>query len=376
MIIYRNSQFKVLILLLLLLIGAVSSYCQERYLDSVVSRTILIGDAGEMDMQQDGVIQHAVKRVIAGKTNVFYLGDNIYPRGMGLPGSKEEQQTKDIITSQYKPFRAVDVPVYFIPGNHDWDKSGPLGLAKIKRQGAFLKEQNDQSLALVPSEGCPGPIEIPITQNMVVIAFDSEWWLYSYNKTNEAGVCECNTKEEMLSKLKLLLEKNKHKMILLASHHPFQTYGSHGGYYSFKDHVFPLTSLKKGLYIPLPVIGSLYPLMRTVFANPEDMGHRLYQEMVSRVDGVFAGFPNLVHVAGHDHGLQFIKSGQTQVVSGSGAKHNYVKKGKNALYASTLPGYVVADQLINNYVRFTYYANTGSTFEQVFIYIKEFKPGL
>ncbi|RYZ86594.1 MAG: hypothetical protein EOP04_13565, partial [Proteobacteria bacterium] len=276
------------------------------------------------------------------------------------------------IVSQYKPFRDSNVPVYFIPGNHDWDRSGPLGLAKIKQQGSFLKEQNDDSLALIPANGCPGPVEIPLAANMVVVAFDSEWWLHSTDRPN-GEVCECNTKEEVLSKLKLLLEKNKHKMILLVSHHPFQTYGSHGGYYSFKDHLFPLTALKKSLYIPLPVIGSLYPLVRTVFDNPQDLGHKRYKSMVRRIDSVFTGFPNLVHVAGHDHGLQFIKAAQTQVVSGSGAKYSYVKKGKNALYASTLPGYVVADQLINNYVRFTYYANTGSTFEQVFTYVKEFK---
>lgn len=117
--------------------------------DSIVSRMILIGDAGEMDLQQGGVISHATMDVIKGKTTVFYLGDNIYPRGMGLPGSKEEQETKDIITSQYKPFRALSAPVYFIPGNHDWDRSGPLGLEKIKRQGDFLREQKDSGLSLV-----------------------------------------------------------------------------------------------------------------------------------------------------------------------------------------------------------------------------------
>lgn len=62
--------------------------------DSVITRMILIGDAGEMDLQQGGVIGHAVEYVLKGKTTVFYLGDNIYPRGMGLPGSKEEQETK------------------------------------------------------------------------------------------------------------------------------------------------------------------------------------------------------------------------------------------------------------------------------------------
>ena len=334
--------------------------------DSIVSRMILIGDAGEMDLQQGGVISHATMDVIKGKTTVFYLGDNIYPRGMGLPGSKEEQETKDIITSQYKPFRALSAPVYFIPGNHDWDRSGPLGLEKIKRQGDFLREQKDSGLSLVPTDGCPGPYEIAIGKDIVVLAFDSEWWLFPYNKTNPKGTCECNTEDEIVDKFKVLLEKNRGKTIVLASHHPFQTYGSHGGYYSWKDHIFPLTAINHNLYIPLPLIGSLYPIMRTVFTNPEDQAHKAYQNMIARVDGVFEGYDKLIHIAGHDHGLQFIQSRRVQVVSGSGAKHSYVRKGKHALYASTRPGYVIMDRLINNYVRFTYYAQTDGKFDKVF----------
>jgi|SRR5215217_1051058 len=334
--------------------------------DSIIARVVLIGDAGEMDMQQGGVISHAAAMVLKGKTTVFYLGDNIYPRGMGLPGSAEEQQTKEIIRSQYTPFRTQGAPVYFIPGNHDWDKSGPLGLEKIRRQGSFLKEQGDSLLRLIPDGGCPGPVEIPLGKDLVVFAFDSEWWVFPHNKSTQG--CDCNTKDEVVARMKVLFEKNKNKVILLASHHPFQSYGNHGGYFSFRDHVFPLTSLNKSLYVPLPVIGSLYPLMRTVFANPEDMGHSLYKEMISRIDGVFNNYPDLIHIAGHDHGLQFINHQDVQVVSGSGAKHSYVRKGKHALYASVLPGYVVVDQLINNYVRFTYYADTGSNFEQVFTY--------
>lgn len=335
-------------------------------IDSIVSRLVLIGDAGELDLQQDGVINNATTQVIKGATTVFYLGDNIYPRGMGLPGSKEEQQTKDIITSQFKPFRALDAPVYFIPGNHDWDKSGPLGLEKVRRQGDFLKEQNDKRLALVPQNGCPGPYEIQLAGDLVVLAFDSEWWLFPYEKTNPKGVCDCNTEEEVIEKFKVLLKKNQGKTIILASHHPFQTYGSHGGYYSWKDHIFPLTAINHKLYIPLPVIGSLYPLLRSVFVNPEDQAHKKYQRMISSIDGVFKGYNNVIHMSGHDHGLQFIKNSQIQVVSGSGAKHSYVRKGKDALYASTKPGYVIMDRMRNNYLRFTYYAQTDGKFEQVF----------
>ena len=362
-----SSYLLTLILLVLTTVSAALAQTGiDTSLDSVVTRTILIGDAGEMDTQQGGVITHASNSVLAGKTTVFYLGDNIYPRGMGLPGSKEEQETKDIITSQYKPFRALNAPVYFIPGNHDWDKSGPLGFAKIQRQGAFLREQQDTALGLVPTDGCPGPYEIQLGGDVVVLAFDSEWWLFPYNKTNPKGVCECDTEDQVIEKFKALLDKNRGKTIVLASHHPFQTYGSHGGYYSWKDHLFPLTAINHSLYVPLPVIGSLYPLLRTVFNNPEDQGHKSYKKMIARIDGVFKGYTNLIHVAGHDHGLQFIKNHHIQVVSGSGAKHSYVRKGKHALYASTKPGYVIMDRLINNYLRFTYYAQTDGKFEKVF----------
>jgi calcineurin-like phosphoesterase family protein len=356
--------------LLLSIFLLMSGYTRAQLTDSVVSRVILIGDAGEMDLQQGGVIGNASGKVLQDKTTVFYLGDNIYPRGMGLPGSKEEKQTHEIIKSQYTPFRALGAPVYFIPGNHDWDKSGPLGMDKIRRQGSFLKEQGDSLLKLIPDGGCPGPVEIPLGKNMVVIAFDSEWWVFPHHKDTIG--CACSTKDEVITRMKILFDKNRHKVIVLASHHPFQSYGNHGGYYSWKDHIFPLTAANKSLYIPLPVIGSLYPLLRTIFVNPEDLGHPLYKDMISRIDNTFAKYPNLIHVAGHDHGLQFIKNDDIQVVSGSGAKHSFVSKGKHALYASIHPGYVIVDQLINNYVRFTYYANTGSKFEQVFTYIKEY----
>ena len=56
-----------------------------------------------------------------------------------------------------------------------------------------------------------------------------------------------------------LLYKNRNKTIFLASHHPFQSYGTHGGYFSWKDHIFPLTAANENLYIPLPIVGSLYP---------------------------------------------------------------------------------------------------------------------
>lgn len=340
--------------------------------DSVLQRIIFIGDAGKIDAQQERVLAAAAQQTMAGKTTVMFLGDNIYPRGMGLPGSAEETETQKILQAQFIPFRSKGAPVYFIPGNHDWDRMGREGLKKIKQQGLYLSQQNDSLLKLLPANGCPDPFEINISEGVTIIGFDSEWWLYPFDKTDEETDCSCNSKEEITERLEELLYKNRHKFILLASHHPFQSYGHHGGYYALKDHIFPLTSINKNLYIPLPVIGSLYPLLRKTFTSPEDMMNPLYKSMIEDISTVFEGFPNIVYVAGHEHGLQFIKNKQVQVVSGSGSKESFVKKGRHALFAETKPGFVTADVLADNSIRFNYFIPEGETSAIAFTYVQPY----
>ncbi|MGI4020282.1 MAG: BamA/TamA family outer membrane protein [Janthinobacterium lividum] len=340
--------------------------------DGVKYRVILIGDAGEMNLGQRDALKNAAKHVIPQKTTVIYLGDNVYPLGMGLPGSKEEEEGKEILQSQFLPMRKMGAAVYFVPGNHDWDKSGPQGLLKIKAEDEYLKSQNDSLVKLVPSNGCPDPVAIQLNDQLTIIAYDSEWWLFPFNKQNSAADCDCNTKDDIIARMQDLMDQNRGKVILLASHHPFQSYGPHGGYFTLKNHLFPLTSISSSLYIPLPVIGSIYPFLRSTFLNPEDLKHPDYKNMIQSVNSVFGDYPNVTYVAGHEHGLQLIKGKQLQVVSGAGSKVSSNKKGKNALFNERKQGYVIADQLLNNDMRYEYYIYTDTGVLKVFSYIKPF----
>lgn len=358
---------KIILVAFLVLINLVVS-AQEK----IKYRVILIGDAGEMNPFQARALSNAAKQVIPQKTTVIYLGDNVYPTGMGLPGSKEEETSKKILQSQFVPMRKMGAAVYFVPGNHDWDRSGPNGLLKVEAEDAYLKLQNDSLVKLLPGNGCPDPVAIQLTDQLTIIAYDSEWWLFPYQKKKPEGDCDCNTKADVVAKMKDLLDKNSGKVILLASHHPFQSYGPHGGYFTLKNHLFPLTSLNSNLYIPLPIIGSLYPLLRGTLLNPEDLKHPEYKNMISSVNSVFGSYPNVTYVAGHEHGLQLIKGKQLQVVSGSGSKTTPNKLGKNALFHESKQGYVIADQLLNNDMRYEYYIYTDTGVEKVFTYVKPF----
>jgi hypothetical protein len=62
--------------------------------------------------------------------------------------------------------RDAGAAVYFIPGNHDWDKSGPNGLAKIIGAKRYYPDTfNDPLLKMIPSNGCPDPVAIKLTEN-------------------------------------------------------------------------------------------------------------------------------------------------------------------------------------------------------------------
>lgn len=357
----------------LLLWGLLSAPFMLKAQDSSVERRIiLMGDAGEINQGQQAVIQHAATQVLPGKTIALYLGDNIYPRGMGLPGSPEEKETQQILQSQYGPMRAKGVPVYFIPGNHDWDRMGTKGFEKIVRQGEYLEELNDSLLRLVPTDGCPGPYEIPVSDHLVIIAVDSEWWLFPFGKPANNTGCDCTNKDEVITRTEDLLYRNRNKIVLFATHHPFVTYGPHGGHFNLRQHVFPLTAVNKSLYIPLPVVGSLYPLLRTVISSPEDLSHPLYKDMISRFSTVLKHYPNVIHVSGHEHTLQLIQGDVLQVISGADSKHAPVKKGSHSLFAKSGYGYVTADVLANHQVKLTYYSVENNGVVPVFSYTKPF----
>lgn len=332
--------------------------------DSINHRVIFIGDAGRLTHAQQDIIKDAASRVISGKTTVVYLGNNIFHDGISLTAGQNQDQHQELLRSQFQPMRSQGASVYFVPGNYDWDNSGKNGLAKIKKQWEFINGQHDPNLQLIPANGCPDPIEISVDDHLVIIAFDSEWWLFPFSKRNPDAECECTTKDEVITRFGELLYKNRYKTILLTSHHPFQSYGVRGGYFTWKDHIFPFTALNKNLYIPLPIVGSLYPLLRHSFTGAEDLRHPVYKDMERKIDKVFAGFPNLIHIGGHERGLQLIKSDQLQVVSGGGATASSALKKKNTLFADASEGYVTIDLLRTNETRFTFYSyNDGATHE-------------
>ncbi|HEY2727421.1 MAG TPA: BamA/TamA family outer membrane protein, partial [Parafilimonas sp.] len=300
----------------------------------------------------------AVKKTVPidEKTTVIFVGDNLYYTGLPNEQLPSYDIRRAVLDTQALIAKDTKAKVYFMPGNHDWNRMGPGGWTAIEREQRYI-DGEAPNVQFYPKDGCPGPVEVPINNDITLIIMDSQWWLQAYEKPGIESDCSAKTKEEVISELDDILARNTQKLVIFACHHPYRSYGIHGGYFTIKQHIFPFTEMKKSLYIPLPVIGSIYPITRSVFGTAQDLHAPQYENMWQDFQSVLKKYPNVIYIAGHEHNLQLIKdSSSYYLISGAGTNRTRVSKNKqHLLYGARQYGFAELQVSKNKNVRYSIY---------------------
>ena len=305
--------------------------------DSIIHTFFLVGDAGNLDQDEAfhnmNILKDSLSKASANSTLLF-LGDNIYPIGMPKKEDKERPIAEKKIDNQISLVENFPGKTIFIPGNHDWYNNGIKGL---KREEDYVIEKLNDKNAFSPRNGCP--IETrKINKKLTLILIDTEWVLADWSKNpgiNEK--CELKTREDFYTEFEDQLNKNQNKTIVVATHHPLITNGSHGGKYSWKKQLFPLENK-----IPLPILASGINLIRaTGGITHQDISNQNYKKLADRLKTLISGRKNVVVVSGHDHNLQYIEQGDIrQIISGAGSKTEAAKAVGNNDFSFGKNGYV------------------------------------
>ena len=341
-----------------------------------VHTVFLIGDAGE---PYENPVLDLMKKEIqksGANSSVVFLGDNIYPQGMPPVGHPLRAAAEVAINGQINTVKNFSGNIVFVPGNHDWAQGRDYGTEWLALQENYVENALDSADVWLPSRGCPGPVEVSLNDKITLIAIDTQWFLHKGNKVT-AG-CGVTSLTEVAALFQDALKRNAHKKVIVASHHPMFTYGIHGGVFSLKDHLFPLTASKKtkNLYIPLPVLGSIYPLYRKWFGNIQDTAHPQYKRFRDGLVSLMSQHPDIVHVAGHEHALEHIqKEGMNFIVSGSGSKNNaHVKQKGDAKFASNITGYARLDYFANGRTELSFITPEDNEVNEVYTDVISEKP--
>ncbi len=308
-----------------------------------VFEVILVGDSGNISRYKpDPVLSLLTKHLeTPNPSAVIFLGDNIYPHGLPAEGDRLRADAELVLQKHYEAVKEYSGKVIFISGNHDWNKGKDDGYEYVIRQEKYLEKLFNNADVYLPSNGCPGPTEVSVNDELTIVAINTQWWIQrGFRPIGAKDGCAANSEEEFFALLEEIINRNINKKVLVVGHYPIYSYSLHGGKFKFKHHLFPLTIYKKKAFVPLPFIGSLLPLYRKYIGASEDLSHQRFHHLKKKLKAIFGKHPNLIYAAGHEHNLQHIyKNRVNYIVSGAASKSTYVRKGKYGKFALAAKGF-------------------------------------
>ena len=312
-------------------------------------RLLLLGDGGAP--QPDEPVLKTLgewAQKDAAKTSIVFLGDNMYPEGMT---ERRKHEAAERLVPQLSVVKEAGVHGLFIPGNHDWASGASEGYRALLAQEKFINDALAGEQNFLPTGGTPGPVvlELPEVNPVVrIIVLDTQWWFHQHEKPEKSP-------ETVIAELIALLDTEL--PVVVVGHHPLQSYGPHGGYFDWKAHFFAARVIKKWLWIPTPILGSVYPYTRGhLYKLDQDIGSRPYNNLIAQLNRAFSmrkpppeGTPLLIYISGHEHSLQVLKGDTVDyfLVSGAAAsrKVTEVMSGENTLFTHQHTGFMAVDFL-------------------------------
>ncbi|HEU5170551.1 MAG TPA: hypothetical protein VFU46_08430, partial [Gemmatimonadales bacterium] len=131
--------------------------------------------------------------------------------------------------------------------------------------------------------------------------------------------------------------------------------GEHGGYFGFRDWLFPLRHAAPWLWVPLPGVGAIYPSFRQGGISNQDTPAPANRQMRDALERAMLRHRPLVYASGHDHNLQVLagRSARHLLVSGSGiyGHGSRVVSLSVTRHASAAAGFMRVDFLADGRVR-------------------------
>ncbi len=302
----------------------------------------LIGDAGNASEDWTPPALKALKADLESENErsaVVFLGNNVPSQGMPPKSEVEERRMSETaLDLQLNVCKDFAGRIFFVAGNHDWYE---YNIGGVKRQSKYLARVSGETTELLPRPGCGDPIEVELTDTITLLLLDSQWWMENWSNDPDINDgCTVKSRLDFDYFLREAMKGNSRKELLVALHHPLFTNGPHGGKHSALNHLFPLRTRNKKLWVPLPVIGSVLLGIQSTVGTRQDVAHANYRLFKNIAITHAKTTGEVIFASGHEHSLQYWqKEGQHFIVSGSGSEYSETKTGSGALFAYGHYGY-------------------------------------
>lgn len=304
--------------------------------DSIAHRIFLLGDLGSGDPGDSLAVLDVLASHLheaPARSSLVLLGDLVAVRPK-VPDTLRLYPLQRML-AKIRDFRGRLLVVH---GERDWAMGGIAGLDSLQ---ALIRTQLPDCQITFTEPGCGDLVEVALRPDLSVVLLDSPWWLADWTDHPRINSgCEAKSRKALSLQLEELLKKRKSQNLLIAMHHPLHSGGPYGGSFPLKKHLFPLTDLQDNLWIPLPLLGSLYPLYRSTIGGTQDLAHYRYKELAQTILPLARASGPFVFAAAHEHGLQYFHAEQQHFIgSGSATRASPLHRDRGARFTYGRQGF-------------------------------------
>jgi len=199
-------------------------------------------------------------------------------------------------------------PLLLAPGKKEWANGSSSGKDVIKNIEDELEKAYNGPFYM-PDAACPGPKEIILNENLVVILLDTYWWLHKHDR--RFTKCDIETTVDILVQIEDAIQRHyPTKHIVIAGHNSLKSFGNSDGYFSFKQTV---------LEFP-------YTLYRKIFGTRKDNHHPDFKGFRDAMLSILKKYPDIIYVSSGDDNLQYFTLDQAHhIISGSMMQTGFVR---------------------------------------------------
>ncbi|MBN4056376.1 hypothetical protein JYT20_01510, partial [Rhodothermus sp. AH-315-K08] len=239
---------------------------------------------------------------------VVFLGDQL--AGGGLPEPDHSNRTHATARLDSVMASVFDFPgrVFFIPGDQDYGLDQGDRVEALLRQEDYIETFLDRGNVFLPDGGSPGPHEMKLTDDLRLVALNTDWLLRE-SGTYEGGG-EARETIDVYRELQDVVSHRQTDDLLVVGHHPVFSNGTYGGH-------------NPGYLVP-PIHA-----LRGLAGNEQYFSHERNEWMREGLLHILIDHENFVYASAHERSLQYIQSepdgfSQSFLVSGSGSGGAFV----------------------------------------------------
>ena len=316
---------------------------------SLAYQLFLVGNTGAGTIEDSSPTLRLLGSQLAAageNSAVVFTGDLLPCCGMPATGEPGREEAEQRVLALVDAVGTFEGRVVVVPGDQDWGDNTATGWRSLALLEEFLEASFDRGNVFVPDDGFPGPQQIRLTDDLRLIALNTEWLLTDGSRpTGDTGDYEVEGDDDFYVELEDLIAKRSGEDLIVVGHHPIISNGRYGGHYPPRTHLFPLTLAWSKAFIPLPIIGTAALAIRRSTGGPQHFANERNEWMRSNLDRLLLEHEDFVYVSAHDYSLQLHESGvvgdmQKYVVTGSAARTEYVSEGHDAEWSFRERGFV------------------------------------